>query len=487
MLFNSLAFLLFLPIVFCLYWFIFRERRMQNMLLLVCSYFFYGYWNWRFLILIFISSMLAFAMGLLDDHARRNTGSFLHCHPRLPMIISIIGNLGILLAFKYYNFFYEQFVELLQWANIALPPSAIKLLLPVGISFYTFQTLSYNIDVYRGNIKPCKDIIAFFTFISYFPQLVAGPIERASNLLPQFQRDRQFRFEDAQDGCRQALWGFFKKCVVADNCAIIANTTLQDASNPVAVWLGIFCFSLQIYCDFSGYSDIAIGVSKLFGIKLLNNFSFPYLSRNIGEFWRRWHISLNTWFRDYVYIPLGGSRCGTGKQILNTYVIFLLSGLWHGANWTFVVWGGIHATCFVPGILCKVNRKYLDVPAANSFLPSWREALDMLKTFLIVMLCWLFFRAENIAQAWAWLKMMFTGWTNLADVDNAWKVCREEVRMLPFIFAALVVVEWLNRREPHGLSRLPQNRLLRCIMYWILILSCLFMRGQQQTFIYFQF
>ena len=487
MLFNSLTFLIFLPVVFCLYWFVFRGKKWQNLLMLVCSYFFYGYWNWRFLILIFISSLLAFSMGLLDAWSRQNSNRKIFWSPKCSLWTSIIGNLGILLAFKYYNFFYVQFSELLHLANISLPPSAIKLLLPVGISFYTFQTLSYNIDVFRGTIKPCKDIIAFFTFISYFPQLVAGPIERASNLLPQFLNKRTFNFEDAQAGCRQALWGFFKKCVVADNCAIIDNTTLANASDPVAVWLGMFCFSLQIYCDFSGYSDIAIGVSKLFGIKLMNNFSFPYFSRNIGEFWRRWHISLNTWFRDYVYIPLGGSRCGMKKQIRNTYVIFLLSGLWHGANWTFLAWGGIHATCFLPGILTRSNRKYLNITAADTLLPSWSDGLKIVRTFLIVMLCWVFFRAENITQAFEWLKMMFDGWGHLTDIGSAWKTCKNEVALLPFIFAVLLIVEWINRHHEYGLACLPENRVLRCFIYWGLILCCLFLRGQQQTFIYFQF
>ena len=268
---------------------------MQNIFLLLCSYFFYGFWNWRFLILIAVSSLLAYAMGRWDAAIRRHTGS--RITPRWPLIISVTGNLGILLVFKYYNFFYAQFLELFQWLNISLPESTIKLLLPVGISFYTFQALSYNIDVYRQKITPGRDWVEFFAFISYFPQLVAGPIERAGNLLPQFQHDRQLKYADAVDGGRQILWGFFKKCVVADNCAIIANTTLGTAATPGAVWLGMFCFSLQIYCDFSGYSDIAIGTSRLFGIKLMKNFAFPYFSRNIGEFWRRWHISLNTWFR----------------------------------------------------------------------------------------------------------------------------------------------------------------------------------------------
>ena len=483
--FNSLSFLIFLPTVFFLYWFVFKTKKLQNLLLLVCSYFFYGFWNWRFLILIAISSFLAYTMGLLDGYSREKQTKY--WSPKASMILSVACNLGILMVFKYYNFFYDQFVQLFQLANISLPPSAIKLLLPVGISFYTFQALSYNIDIYRGKIKPEKDMIAFFTFISFFPQLVAGPIERASNLLPQFTRDRSFSYAEAGDGCRQILWGFFKKCVVADNCAIIANAALENASSPLAVWLGIFCFSLQIYGDFSGYSDIAIGASRLFGIRLLKNFSFPYFSRNIGEFWRRWHISLNTWFKDYVYIPLGGSKEGVGKQIRNTYIIFLLSGLWHGANWTFVVWGVIHASCFLPLLLTRSNRKYLDCPGGSLLVPPWREAAAMTGTFLTVMLCWVFFRAESLQQAFHYLNTMFFGWGDLNSGLEFLKSCKQELRRFPVFFAVLFAVEWLNRNCEHGLERLPQNIVLRCLIYWGLALCCMFMRGESQTFIYFQF
>lgn len=486
MLFNSFAFLLFLPVVFFVYWFVCRTRKWQNLFLLVCSYYFYGYWNWRFLILIAISSFLAYSMGLLDEKFRRNTGRFLT--PKLPLLLSIIGNLGILLVFKYYNFFYASFVELFRWLNITLPESTIKLLLPVGISFYTFQALSYNVDVYRQKIAPAKNIIEFFAFVSYFPQLVAGPIERASNLLPQFQRDRHFDYENAVNGGRQVLWGFFKKCVIADNCAIIANTTLANGDTPFSVWLGIFCFSMQIYCDFSGYSDIAIGCSRFFGINLMKNFAFPYFSRNIGEFWRRWHISLNTWFRDYVYIPLGGSKEGVAKQIRNTYIIFLLSGLWHGANWTFIAWGLLHATCFLPLLITKDNRKYLDTPSGTSIFPTLKEAGAMLLTFFVVMICWVFFRAENIHQAFSFLDMMAGNWGGAPYTGEAsWKECREEIRCLAFFFPILFCAEWLNRKYEYALERMPSNAFLRYLIYYALILSCFFFRGSQQTFIYFQF
>ena len=392
------------------------------------------------------------------------------------------------MVFKYYNFFYEQLVSLFRFYNISFPESAIKLYLPVGISFYTFQALGYNIDVYRRKLAPSRDIVEFFAFISFFPQLVAGPIESASNLLTQFQNERHFEYSDAVDGVRQMLWGFFKKCVVADNCAIIANSMLSAANDPGVVWLGIFCFSLQIYGDFSGYSDIAIGVSRLFGIKLMRNFAFPYFSRNIGEFWRRWHISLNTWFKNYVYIPLGGSREGLAKQIRNTYIVFFLSGLWHGANWTFIVWGLIHATCFVPLLLANKNRKYLDSPAQNSFLPSWKEAGAMLLTFGIVMICWVFFRAENLNQAFSFLKMMTGGWGEIIHAEKpAWADCREELRCLCFALPVLLGFEWINRKYEHALEKLPRNAVLRNLIYYGLIFSCIFFRGQQQTFIYFQF
>ena len=486
MLFNSLAFLCFLPTVFFLYWFVFRTRRMKNLLILICSYFFYGYWDWRFLILIAISSFLAFSMGILDEESRKKRFRF--WNPGLSLTASAAGNLGILLVFKYYNFFYAQFAELLSRCDIWFPESFIRISLPVGISFYTFQAVGYNIDIYRRKLAPSRDIVEFFAFISFFPQLVAGPIESANNLLTQFQKDRHFEYGNAVNGLRQMLWGFFKKCVIADNCAIIANSTLNAAHTPGAVWLGMFCFSLQIYGDFSGYSDIAIGTSRLFDIKLMKNFAFPYFSRNIGEFWRRWHISLSSFFRDYVYIPLGGSKEGLAKQIRNTYIVFLLSGLWHGANWTFIVWGMIHATCFLPLILSKKNRKYLDSPAQNSFLPTLKETFAILLTFFIVMICWVFFRAENIEQAFSFLKMMAGNWGGEHYSGRApWALCREELRRFGFTFPVLLVCEWINRKYDHALERLPRNALLRYLIYYALILSCIFLRGQQQTFIYFQF
>lgn len=344
MLFNSIEFLIFCPLVFLLYWFVFKSLRWQNLFIVVASYVFYGWWNYRFLFLIALTTFCSFVSGLLvEKYSQRKI-------KKLITTSNIILNLAILCVYKYYNFFVESFEDMMRLVGLNITPPLLHIVLPVGISFYTFQALSYTIDVYKDKIKPTHDIVAFFAFISFFPQLVAGPIERATNLLPQFLKIRRFNYSQAVDGMRQILWGFFKKIVVADNCAVLVNTIFDNYQNYDGMTLlfgGIF-FSFQIYGDFSGYSDIAIGTARLFGINLMRNFAFPYFSRNIAEFWRRWHISLNTWFRDYIYFPLGGSRCSKLKVIRNTMVIFLVSGFWHGANWTFVTWGAYHALLFVP-------------------------------------------------------------------------------------------------------------------------------------------
>jgi D-alanyl-lipoteichoic acid acyltransferase DltB (MBOAT superfamily) len=358
MLFNSIEFALFLPLVFLLYWFVFnRNWRWQNLLVVIVSYVFYGWWDWKFLILIAITSFCSWLCGIyMGEKSSLRMKDKRHVNRRWYfMLANIVLNLGILGFFKYYNFFVDSFVQAFGVFGFQLHLQSLKIILPVGISFYTFQALSYTIDVYRGDIRPTKDIIAFFAFISFFPQLVAGPIERATNLLPQFLRPRSFSYPQAVDGCRQMLWGFFKKVVVADNCALYVDLIFKDYQNRPASSLvfAAILFAFQIYGDFSGYSDIAIGSSKLFGISLMQNFAYPYFSRDIAEFWRRWHISLSTWFRDYVYIPLGGSRVGLAKQIRNVFVIFLLSGFWHGASWNFIIWGGQHALLFLPLLLAK--------------------------------------------------------------------------------------------------------------------------------------
>ena len=356
--------------------------------------------------------------------------------------------------------------------------------MPVGISFYTFQALSYSIDVYRRKIEPTKDIVAFFAFISFFPQLVAGPIERATNLLPQFLKKREFDYTSSIDGCRQILWGLFKKVVVADNCAVVVDQVFADyASMPASSLLvGALFFAFQIYGDFSGYSDIAIGTAKLFGINLMQNFNMPYFSRDIAEFWRRWHISLNTWFRDYVYIPLGGSHTTKAKIVRNTFVIFLLSGLWHGANWTFIAWGAYHAILFIPLILLGKNRKYTNMVAEGRILPSIKDVVMMMLTFMLVVVGWIIFRSENIAEAWHYISGLFD--MSLFSMPS---VPKRDLLVVPFI-GLLIVVEWFNRQGKHGLygvGKLPYWS--RYIVYTLIILLIFFMRTTPKAFIYFQF
>lgn len=399
MLFNSLEFLLFLPTVFFLYWFVFKNQlRAQNVLLLVASYIFYGWWDWRFLSLIIASTFLdyfvAIQLGKTAISKKR----------KLLLGISLVGNLGMLGFFKYYNFFVASWIEAWSSVGIAMEASTLNIILPVGISFYTFQTLSYTIDVYRKEMEPTKNFIDFAAFVTFFPQLVAGPIERASHLLPQFYKNRTFDYQNAVDGVKLIIWGMFKKVVVADNCAFFVNKIFEnpEAYSSGELFVGMVFFAFQIYGDFSGYSDIAIGLSKLFGFDLMVNFKFPYFSRDIAEFWRRWHISLSTWFRDYIYIPLGGSKGTQGLQIRNVMIIFLVSGFWHGANWTYVVWGLFHALMFLPLLLFNVNRSHL---ITKSY--GWLDFAKIGVTFLVVCIGWVFFRADSIGAAFQYLAHLF--------------------------------------------------------------------------------
>ena len=395
MLFNSLDFAVFLPIVFALYWFVTNHNlKLQNALIVAASYVFYGWWDWRFLSLIIFSTLVDYSIGRrLKNEQKQSTRKIL-------LWTSIIVNLGFLGFFKYYNFFLDNFIAAFSLFGQEIQPNTLNIILPVGISFYTFQTLSYTIDVYKKKLEPTEDFIAFSAFVCFFPQLVAGPIERATNLLPQFYKKRTFEHDRALDGMRQILWGLFKKIVIADNCAEYANLIFNNYQdyNGGTLLLGAIFFTFQIYGDFSGYSDIAIGTSRLFGFDLKQNFATPYFSRDIAEFWRRWHISLSTWFRDYLYIPLGGSRGGTWMKVRNTF-IFLVSGFWHGANWTFIMWGGLNALYFLPLLLLKRNRTNLGVVAEGRVLPSLRELFQMGITFLLTVVAWVFFRSDSLNQA----------------------------------------------------------------------------------------
>lgn len=391
-------------------------------------------------------------------------------------------NLLILAIFKYYDFFVTEFAQLF---HISTDGLLLKVILPVGISFYTFQALSYSIDVYRGKIEPTKDIVAFFAFISFFPQLVAGPIERATNLLPQFMKKREFNYDTAVDGMRQILWGLFKKIVVADNCAVYVDkvfSTYTGQTGSTLLLAAIF-FTFQIYGDFSGYSDIAIGTAKLFGIKLMRNFNVPYFSRDIAEFWRRWHISLTTWFRDYVYIPLGGSRVSKGKVIRNTFIIFLLSGFWHGANWTFIAWGAYHAVLFLPLILTGKNRKYTNQVAEGRLLPTLKEAGQMLLTFFLAMIGWIIFRAESIGMAWEYVCGMCKG----SMFTVPWLINRDDYIPTFVSVLLLLLTEWVSRTKQHGLSVENCSVVFRWIFYSAIVILIVYEGGQPAPFVYFQF
>lgn len=477
MLFNSLEFLLFLPIVFALYWILGKRTRLQNALVVVASYVFYGWWDWRFLLLIAFTTVCSFASGVLLE---KNEGNRLR--QKWISAGNITINLLILGFFKYCNFFGESFADLLGLFGLKADWTTLNIILPVGISFYTFQALSYTIDVYRKKLEPTHDPVAFFAFISFFPQLVAGPIERATNLLPQFQRKRRFTYEQGADGMRQMLWGFFKKIVVADNCALVVDSVWGgfEGLKSTTLILAAVLFSIQIYCDFSGYSDIAIGCAKLFGIKLMRNFNAPYFSRNIAEFWRRWHISLTTWFRDYIYIPLGGSRVGKWKVVRNTFIIYLVSGFWHGANWTFIAWGAYHALLFLPLILLGRNRKFTNQVGEGRWLPSLKEVGQMACTFVLAVVGWILFRANTIGEAWRFFCGIFTQW-NLQGGSNTDPVL--------FVWIGLLfVVEWIFRDKEHAFDLEKCHWMVRWGAYLVLTFIILIFGAFGETnFIYFQF
>lgn len=479
MLFNSLEYLFFLPLVFTVYWLLNKSLKFQNLFILIASYIFYGCWDEKFLLLIAFTTLCTFISGILIERSK------IHKVKKIVLIVNIILNLGILGLFKYYDFFVDSFIDLLNLFGYHVKDSwSLKLILPVGISFYTFQALGYAIDVYKHKIKATDNIVAFFAYISFFPQLLAGPIGRSTELLPQMLNKRKFSYEQSVDGLRQILWGLFKKVVVADNCANIVNPIFSNYENYDGATLifAAIIYSFQIYGDFSGYSDMAIGSAKLFGIRLMKNFSYPYLSRNVAEFWKRWHISLLTWFRDYIYIPLGGSRCSLSKVIRNTFIVFLVSGIWHGANWTFVLWGTYHAVLFIPLILMK-KKRYKGIVAENKSLPTLNEFVNILITFIFCTIGWVIFRSDSIIDVFGFFETIVTNFS----------ICVPSCRKSVLIFIVIMLlVEWINRRKEYGLEfnnnvYLFRNMYTRNIFYIIIILICLSFSGSQSDFIYFQF
>jgi D-alanyl-lipoteichoic acid acyltransferase DltB (MBOAT superfamily) len=478
MLFNSIHFALFLPIVFIFYWFVVNKKlKIQNILLLVSSYFFYACWDWRFLFLLIFSTLLDYYTGIkMSDAKNQKIKNFWFW-------LSICVNLGFLGIFKYYNFFVTSFADAISNIGLHVSPWTLNLILPVGISFYTFHGLSYVIDIYKDRIKAEKDFVDYAVFVSFFPLLVAGPIERATHLLPQIQKKRIFNYANMVDGLRQILWGLFKKVVIADQCAQYANTIFTNSSDysGSTLLLGALLFTFQIYGDFSGYSDIAIGTAKLFGIDLLRNFAFPYFSRDIAEFWRRWHISLSTWFRDYLYIPLGGSKGGTWIKVRNTFIIFLVSGFWHGANWTFIIWGLLNALYIMPSIIFKTNRNNLDVVAQGRYLPNLKEIVSVGITFSLTVLAWIFFRAENLNHAISYLQGLFS--SSFFSIPQI-----KPVSVVVYIFL-FIIVEWLGREKKYGIENFGFKwpRIVRWTFYYILIILILSFSGKEQEFIYFQF
>lgn len=484
MLFNSLNFAIFLPIVFFSYWFVTNKSlRFQNILLLVSSYFFYACWDWRFLFLLFFSTFLDYFTGLkMAESQTKNLKQFWFW-------LSIIVNLGFLGIFKYYDFFAKSFAEASAHLGFQINPTTLNIILPVGISFYTFHGLSYVIDIYKNRIKPEKNLVDYAVFVSFFPLLVAGPIERATHLLPQIKTKRTFDYSKAVDGLRQILWGLFKKIVIADSCARFANEIFlnqTDYSGSTLV-LGALFFTFQIYCDFSGYSDIALGTARLFGIELLRNFAFPYFSRDIAEFWRRWHISLSTWFRDYLYIPLGGSKGGNWMRIRNTFIIFLVSGFWHGANWTFLIWGFLNALFIMPSILFKTNRTYLNIVAQGRNFPSLKELLSITVTFGLTVLAWIFFRSENLHAALEYINKIAS--ESLLETPYFSGIGTSIPLLLFLVF--FFVTEWIGREKQFAIQSfgITWHKSMRWSYYTFLIVSIYYFSsiGSNKEFIYFQF
>ena len=484
MLFNSLDFAIFLPIIFILYWFVTNKNlKSQNLLIVISSYIFYGWWDWRFLSLILFSTVIDYFIGIsLSKEENQNKRKML-------LWTSILVNLGFLGFFKYYNFFLDNFVNAFSILGTEVKANSLNIILPIGISFYTFQTLSYSIDVYKRKLEPTKDFISFSAFVSFFPQLVAGPIERAIDLLPQFYTKRNFDYSKAVDGMKQILWGLFKKIVIADNCATYANLIFNNYTeySGSALFLGAFFFTIQIYCDFSGYSSIAIGTARLFGFNLSKNFSFPYFSRNFAEVWRKWHISLTTWFRDYLFIPLvRSSKINTYTKIRNLFILFITIGLWHGANWTYVLWGVSQAILFIPTVLIKRKNKIIDIVAEGKYLPSLKDFFLMIKTFLLTILTMVIFRAKNINDAIEYLSGIFS-FSLFTFPDN---VFGRNGLITFLIVLVFMLIEWFGRENKYAIEKIGVKwyRPLRWCFYSFLIFTIgLFMKTDELPFIYFNF
>jgi D-alanyl-lipoteichoic acid acyltransferase DltB (MBOAT superfamily) len=482
MLFNSFEFLVFLPVVFCLYWFLFQKKLvLQNALILFASYFFYGWWSWQFMGLLILSTILDYTYGFWVASPNRKKA-------KLFLWLSVINNLGILAIFKYYNFFASQFQQGFDTLGLHFDVYLLQIALPVGISFYTFHGMSYVFDIYRSQQKPVKNLIDYAVFVSFFPLLVAGPIERANHLLPQVQKPRKFNYAQSVEGLRLILWGLFKKVVIADNSAYFANQILNNLElyEGSTLLLGALFFTLQIYGDFSGYSDIALGTARLFGFTLLDNFKFPYLSRSIGEFWKRWHISLSSWFRDYLYIPLGGSKNGLARTIRNTFIIFIVSGFWHGASWNFIFWGGFHAIAFIPGLLLP-KRTQTYVIAQNSLLPSFKELLQCGGTMLLVVLSWVLFRLTELNDIKYFFTHLFAfDFQYITSLSNA-----DKLSLMHLAFSTLVLfsLEWLSRKSNLSTHffNVIQRKLVRYGLYILLFFMIIYLIGDPVQFIYFAF
>ena len=477
MFFNSLTFAIFLPIVFLLYWFVFsKTKTAQNVFLVVVSYYFYSCWDWRFLFLLMFSTLLCYFTGIKIEKSTAEQ------ERKFWFWLSIIFNLGFLAIFKYYNFFAFSFSEALSNIGVPSSPLLLNVILPVGISFYTFHGLSYVIDIYYKRIQSEKNVADYALFVSYFPLLVAGPIERATHLLPQVKRIRSFDFEKAKQGVYQIIWGLVKKVVIADTCATYANAIFDNytSMNSLSLILGAVYFAFQIYGDFSGYSDMALGMSKLFGLDLLRNFNYPYFSRDIAEFWRRWHISLSSWFRDYLYIPLGGSRGSKLKQVRNVFIIFVVSGFWHGANWTFLAWGFINAMYFLPSLLLGTNRTNMETAELHWDFNSIKVFFSILATFVLSCLAWIFFRAKSIHIAIDYIGRIFTDGNFLSQyLEN--ERYNHELILLVLTF---VLLEWKSRYKIEPISgKYSWLKMAICL----LAIIALGTYADYKEFIYFQF